>query len=280
MTPFAKGLIFINFFLSMIFTGWAVGLYTQRVDWAPGKTLGGDLDPLRPGRLDAVKKEIAEYTEANAGRRDLAEKRWQLAWLELDGQKKPNKIEGLDDIRARKKVWYEQVLKAMATGKDAEGNDAKVPVFILVRDANDDFDPEKQDPVKFTVAVDKDTKKPTEVDLKALVFYEDELKRINDQIAAENKKLDDPDPKVGLVAMQKLLLEEIVGINNDKGEKIQRGLQDDRKNQVDYLKKCLDEQKYLAPLVNDSEARLVILKRRNLALKERLEQLEKVAANR
>ena len=265
MTPFAKMLVFLNLALSMIFTVWSIGLYSGRVDWAPGKTLGGDKIEDRPGRLANLKKEIEDYT----GRRDLAERRWQIAWPDVIKEEKH---------RSDNKAWYDNMEAATRTGKDVDGKDFDKPtpaVRVLVRDdKTDEFLQDKADPVKVILEVDKDKKPVKEEPVMSAEFYDLKLKEVRDNIDMQDKKLKE------LVAEHKKLVEEIVGVNDDKGLKIKRGLQDDRKNQLDYLKQCLDEQKYLAPLVNNGSAELVILQKRHAALVKRLEELEKVAANR
>ena len=55
---------------------------------------------------------------------------------------------------------------------------------------------------------------------------------------------------------------------------------DERDNQVAYLKNCIDEQHYLVPLVNNTRTELVLLERRQAALKARVKELEKLASNR
>ena len=47
MRMFAKGLLFFNLLLSLLFLGWGIGLYTQRLDWA--RNGSKPKDPLSPG---------------------------------------------------------------------------------------------------------------------------------------------------------------------------------------------------------------------------------------
>jgi hypothetical protein len=142
---------------------------------------------------------------------------------------------------------------------------------------------EKADPVRILVEV-KD-KKPTEEDLQYAEFYQTKYKELRDKLAELEKKRSE------LFEEHRKLTEDLVGIpemvdgkpvldKEGRPKKIQLGLQDKRTFQDSYLKNCLDEQKYLQPKVNNTEAELVILQKRNAALKLRIDELEKVAANR
>src|SRR5436309_1915036 len=117
MRMFAKFLVFSNLILSLIFLGWSIALYTQRLDWAPHKNiLSGDIDK-DSGRLYHLTKEIGELVE----HRDLAEKRWQL-----DAHKLPQ----LEDRRIGVQKWYQNQISLAQTGKPIlAGQPAEPPII-------------------------------------------------------------------------------------------------------------------------------------------------------
>lgn len=279
MTPFAKMLVFVNVVIALILTGWTTALYTERVDWAPRP--GPEEGKQTPGRLDDLKKQMDAY---RVDKRDLAERRYQLELASLAKE---------EARRLAYVKWYADLLSAAETGKDVAGEELKPPVRVLVRKpagkdddpALTDFDMEKADPVKIALEVDKEKKVTKEEELKSADAYRAQYKDLRTKLAEAEKKFAE------LLEEHKKLSEEIVGIaemedgkpvlhKDGTPRKSQLGLQDKRNFQLAYLKNCLDEQKYLAPLVNNTQAELVLLRKRNAALKLRLEELEKFAANR
>ena len=72
MTRFGKLLIFMNLILSVIFAGWAAGIYTQRIDWAPARTLFGEpIEDLSGAVLGPVVDDDQLVVEAT---RDILER--------------------------------------------------------------------------------------------------------------------------------------------------------------------------------------------------------------
>src|SRR5262249_43714953 len=136
MTLFGKMLVFIIFFLSMLFTGWAIGIYTERVEWAQAYNVLGEPVENKPGRLSELAKEIELAVE----RREVAERRWQAAFQELPR---------VDQHRNEYLKWYGDLLQATRSGNDVAGNAMKPPVRVLVRDPQTrEFNRDKADPFK------------------------------------------------------------------------------------------------------------------------------------
>ncbi len=270
MTMFGKMLVIFIFLLSMLFTGWTIGVYTERVEWAPvyGLFSGERLDN-HPGTLDGLAKEIELAVE----RREVAERRWQAAFLELPR---------VEQRRLEYLKWYGDLLHATTDGNDKTGNALKPPVIALVRNP-DTKDFVREDPKPFKrIGIDFENDKPKEEDLQYAEYYERKIKEVREQIKKQQEMLD------ALVQEHTKLSEEIAGVArtpkekglNDRFIKEKSGLQDKRDDQVAYLKNCVDEQMYLQPLVNNMKTELVILAKRQAALKARVKELEKVAVNR
>ena len=114
MTRFGKLLIFMNLVLSVVFAGWAAGIYAQRIDWAPARTLFGEPIEDRPGRV----KERGDQVKALVELRDLVETRWQHSTANLTHQ---------EQHRINYQQWYAQELATIRTGIGADGKDRLFP---------------------------------------------------------------------------------------------------------------------------------------------------------
>ncbi len=258
MTKFAKGLIFLNLLLSMMFLGWSIGIYTQRVDWAPGRTLGGELIPEKPGKLAKLKEDITSFVE----RRDPGEKNWLGKSVD---------VERAEKHRRDYQEWYANLLHATEDGKDLAGQELKPPFRELVHDEKTNELKKDDAPVamKYVVDVNAEGKPVKEDELQYLEFYARQLKEVVDQLQEQQKKLE------ALIEEHRKLTEEVVGVPG-----LTRGLLGKRDDQLAYLHNCLDEQRYLKPLLNNGSVEIVLLQRRNEALKARIKELNDFAANR
>jgi hypothetical protein len=253
MTLFAKRLIFLNLLLSLLFLGWSIAIYTQRVEWAPARTLSGELIEGRPGKLAKLKEAIEGLVE----RRDPAEKRWQLAAVDLDKVEK---------YRRDYQDFYANLLQATENGKDVAGQELKPPFRELIHDDKTGaISMNDVKPMLYVVEVKPDKQE----ELQYIDFYNRELTEIVTTIATQQKELEK------LIDEHKKLTDIVVGIPDKT-----RGLLGQRDDQLAYLRNCLDEQRYLKPLVNNSNVEIVLLQRRNEALKARLKQLQDYVANR
>src|SRR5437588_12577361 len=68
-----KLLVYTNLVLSVFFVAWSLGLYSQRLDWAPHKNLISGQVTAETRQLYFLQDEIKRLLE----QRDLAEIRWQ-----------------------------------------------------------------------------------------------------------------------------------------------------------------------------------------------------------
>ena len=248
MTYFGKVLIFLNLMLSVIFAGWAVGIYTNRIDWAPAHTLFGDPIEDRPGRVAILGEEV----KGSGGARDLAEARWQYASVNLTRQ---------EQHRIGYQQWYAQELATVRTGIGADGKEAEFPVRQLIRDPQTG-DLEK-DPVKDKKKADTFNDEP----LKALDYYNEQYKDLV-------KKLDDLQKEYNQMAEK--ARKQAVEINGIPGKVF--GLRNEVLNLKSYLRNATDEMVYLRPLYDSTDAELNTMRKRNLALEKRLKELKELAA--
>ena len=251
MRMFAKALLFLNLVLSMLFLGWGIGLYTQRLDWAPHKSIiksvlneEGAVDE-KSGRLYQMHEEIKTLVEA----RDLAEKRYNHDNFVLPD---------LDRRREELKAWYIDQKALAEFGRTAAGVEHKAaPVIKLVRD--------KDDPIGMLVMDKREPLKSREDVVKPLSYYKEEydkLKREIDDVQIEIDKL---------VSENQKLTEEIAGIPGKK-----RGLRGELEALTIYKGKFDDEILVLRPKL---VAQTINLEQQKLRLKE-LENRFKVLAGR
>src|SRR5262245_16002564 len=82
MTKLGKWLVLINVMLSLVFLAWAVGLYSNRINWA---TPPSDSGQRVQGMVDELKEQITRLVAA----RDAADARWfdatgRVLALEMD----------------------------------------------------------------------------------------------------------------------------------------------------------------------------------------------------
>lgn len=283
MTQFAKMLVFLNFFLCMLLTGWTIGVFTERVDWAPARTLGGEREiiPGKEGRLAELKKDIPGLVE----RRELVERRWLDASANLDKAEKH---------RAKYQVWYADLMELSRSGNNVKG-EAQKPInrhlgrnpqtgeFVTTKEDSEALTPKVPfDAPVMRPGIEFDGDKAKEEELQSEAFYQRKMVEVREAIDKQQKQLE------GLLAEHNKLTERIAGVARKDAEvgpdgrtrKEKYGLQDERDNQVDYLKNCKDELEYLRPLVNNVRTELILLEKRQAALKARLKELENLAVNR
>jgi hypothetical protein len=241
MTKLGKFLVFFNLVLSLMFAAWAVGVYTQRVNWADAKGKTPD-DERSWGRIAKLKDDIERVngTAAKAGPRGLAELRWLTA---------------LDEIRAAEKqrdenrVVYADALEAVYTGKTVSGNEVTGPVKRPVY-VKGELQVQKTLPV-LEVVPDKGNNP-----LKPRVGLEAEAKQLNEdtvkvqeEIAALRKQAED------LTAQVHKLFTEI-----ERAGRVRQG--------------SLEEQQYLERVLYNVQVEADLLVERQKELEARLNELK------
>lgn len=248
MTRFGKLLIFLNLFLSITFAGWAAGVYTQRIDWAPARTLAGETIADRPGRV----KELDDKIKALVELRDLAETRWQASHANVASE---------EQHRSMYQDWYAQELTIERTGLDGDAKPVEFPVRVLVHDKNTgDLD---MAPVKDKAGAVDVNGEP----LKSIEYYDERYKELK-------KKIDDLQKQYAQKVQE--AEEQAVAINGIPDKLF--GLRDRVRQLNVYLHNANDERAYLQPLYDSTTAELNTMRKRNLALKTRLKELTEFAA--
>jgi hypothetical protein len=254
MTAFGKLLVFVQFILSIVFLTWAIGLYSQRIDWAPGKTLLGDPIPEVKGRVGELADEIKTFVgdaKDKDGSRDKAELRWQTAYQGL-----------ADATKSREEYqrWYKDQLSLAQRGEDTLGRrPADAPVRHLVYNPNG------------TLKMDPDLKvRPAVQSFGAPVKSVEDYYKESDQLQKDVEKAQEK--LYETVVEAEKITREIVGSPTNYG--LRRNLRDEEA----YYRNALEEQRYLEPVYNGRTAEFEVVKKRNAQLERRKQELSAAAA--
>lgn len=253
MTAFGKVLVFVQFILGVLFTTWAILLYSQRIDWAPAKTLGGDPIEERQGKLKELAdqiKDLAVTSDNVAAPRDVAEARWQAQTASLSQATKS---------REEYQAFYADQLSLAKSGEDTVGRKLESPVRQLVRNPDG------------SLKTDNDVKVRPPV-----TSFGEPVKSVegyNQESAALQKKVEKAVEDLSkIVDEAALLTNEIAGTEDRFG--LRRLLRDE----IAYFRNCLDEMLFLEPLVNSRGSELDAVQRRKGQLTRRKTELEAAAA--
>src|SRR6516225_5550705 len=112
MRAFGKFLVYTNLVLSLIFLGWALGLFMQRLDWAPHKSIiKGEINK-ESGIMYRLEQEVKQLGEAS----ELAERRYL---------KDADALPQAEEERLAYKKYYKDRLLLGEKGIDSEGKKAK-----------------------------------------------------------------------------------------------------------------------------------------------------------
>src|SRR5437660_12509342 len=104
MTKLGKWLVLINLTLSLVFLAWAVGLYTNQVNWNTPPADGGQ---RVQGMVDELKAEITQLAAA----RDSAEERWHSGTA---------LVRALENERPARRQYYATLLRSVTQGDVAQ----------------------------------------------------------------------------------------------------------------------------------------------------------------
>jgi hypothetical protein len=104
MTKIGKWLVFINVSLSLVFLAWAIGLYTNQVNWNTPPSDGGQ---RVQGMVDELKAEITQLQAA----RDSAEERWHTGSV---------LVRALENERPQRNALYASALRSVQQGDVAQ----------------------------------------------------------------------------------------------------------------------------------------------------------------
>ena len=253
MRKIGKFLVFANLVLSLLFLGWALALYTQRLDWAPHKNMFTGEVNLESGKLYHLLEDVKLLVE----QRDLAETRFNAD---------EGKLHRLFDQRTTYNKWYADQLSLARTGLDTTGkkdDPEDYPVRRLVRDPKDPNgllirDPKQREPVKDSRNVAVRSIGECEQEYKKLL---EELKTLQADIAK-------------LITYNAELTKEIAGYKDEKGTVQSRGIRGQLEDRNTYKKLWEDEVAYLRPHVVNQLINVEQQKRRLAALEGRLKELQ------
>jgi hypothetical protein len=241
-TLIGKLLVFLIVATSVMFAGMALGLYTNRINWAGA---AGSGPGEAPGELAKRQEEVKHLREAL----ERGRSRWSQALYSPGDPKNANQVPGLvtlERARATLKNWYAAQLQLPKTGKDAAGNQVADPVKpLLYKDGY--------------LQRDKDGY-PAFGDKLDLTYQEDYVRQLdqteNDikaEIAAVKQKQDDLAKLTDEIKGVRVLLEE----------------------EALAQRNSLAELKYLEPFLYNGEVESQLLLKRQRSLQARLDELTK-----
>jgi hypothetical protein len=241
MRAFGKFLVYTNLVLSLIFLGWALGLFMQRLDWAPHKSIiKGEINK-ESGIMYRLEQEVKQLGEAS----ELAERRYL---------KDADALPQAEEERLAYKKYYKDRLLLGEKGIDSEGKKAKPPVVELQRKPNS----------QMLVIDDKQQKalKSRDQDVDYLDSYLEQYRKLA-------KDIDDTQLEIErLVEENKKLTEAIAGIPGKT-----RGLRGDLEANVNYKRLFEDEMAILKPLLVNQRINVEQQKRRLAQLQDRYKEL-------
>jgi hypothetical protein len=253
MTTAGRIAVYVILTLSLLFFGWSLAVYTQRVDWADRTTAAAK----SPGKLTELQNQIKTLTAA----RDLAEARWQAARADLALR---------DQQRPAYERWYAEQLAMLQTGADATGKQVAQPVQTLPYDKSGRLALAYQNGQAVVVGP-RDPIKNRGQDLRSIDGYTQDYARTQNQIKDEQEQT------AKLIEKEGELTALINGEEPKKpGETGKKGLRGVLADERAAEQKSVDEQEYLEPLRYNREAERDLLLDRQAGLKARLEELKRV----
>jgi hypothetical protein len=253
MTAFGKLLVFVQFILSMVFASWAVMLYSQRIEWAPGKTLLGDPIPESKGRVGELGDEIRGIVgdaKDKESPRDKAELRWQTAYAGLDDATKS---------REKYQAWYLDQISLIKKGEDMAGRRQESPVRHLVYNPDGTLKPDPKD--RQPVQSFGNALKSIDDYYKENAILQKDIEQAQDQL---NKTVEEA----------AIITKEIVGSDTDYG--LRRKLRDEE----EIYRNSHEEYRHLKKAFDDLTVALEVAKSRNAQMERRKQELSAAAANR
>lgn len=241
MTFLGKLLVLVNLVISLMLATFALGMFTNRIDW-PDKTAKTGGSGASQGVLSKKKAELAQWRDAMAP----AYTRWQeLRKAVLEEEAK----------QPEDRKWYQEQMGILETGKNSAGAEAPIQTFkymdktlVLDDKGRPKLEPIVQDakdsPVKCAVAGKADWKEVVE-----------EIQETEKNILA---KLEEQEKLSGQV-------------NGGKGELGLRVLLEEQERAARAVSAEID---YLRPQRVNRQAEADVLLRRTSGLERRVEELQ------
>lgn len=251
MTFIGKLMVVLLTVLSLTMVTWAAGIYTQRLDWYPDKTLGPD---QAKGRIAKLQDDI----QVLLATKQQAEKLWTDNYV---------RMRTLEADRIARQQWYAGQLELLRTGK-LNGQDVAPAVQQLAPDAIDPTQP-LPSPTNRQPELGADGQP-----LKAIEVY-DRL------IAAHLRTLSNDDPQMpglqqqiaAVIAEEEVLTNEITGTTVD-GQLI-KGLRMKIDEQREIALDSQAEREYIVPFLTNRRADLEMVLRRQTSLQARVDEVKR-----
>jgi hypothetical protein len=247
-----KVLVLVHGALSLTVVAWALGVYTNRIDWntppaAAGKETG-------PGLYDRQKNLAADYN-ASA---DRALARWSTNL---------NQVQALEAERYPRRAFYANHLNMIQTGKRLDGTAVTNPVQQMPLDPKGYISvPMVQGQLDVNAAT---SRPPVEVRPgiagKSVAKYDDEMRKFVADIQDSQKKSQE-----AIVERDKLN-REIVGVTQPALVKGLRTLINEQKQIID---EAVAEDRYVSVFVTNRESDFGLFKKRRDAMLARVEELK------
>jgi hypothetical protein len=248
MAFIGKLLVVVHGALSLAVLAWAIGIFTNRIDWnTPPVEAGKESSPGLYAKQEAKAK---EYSEAV----DKAYTRWSGNLL---------RVQMLEGERYPRRAFYAEQLQLVRTG-ELNGKPVANPVRVLVTAPNGYLDvrPNAQRPV-FNVRDEKKTGDGTGVPSKSIAQYDREMAKMVEDIQASQMR------NAQAIAERDKLNLEIVGRPGMKG------LRTLLREQQTIHDQAVAEDVYVVGFVTNREAEFGLLKKRRDAMTARMDELNK-----
>jgi hypothetical protein len=240
MTQFGKIMVFVTLAFSLLLLGWAVGIYTNRIDWSNTKATAEKAQGELSKREDRLRQVSAS--------RARAETIWADNYLAL------TKAEAM---RRNLGPFYQDELKKLESGpEEVKAVKYENGAVVVNADGKVQFDP-------FTV---KNDEKDPGSKLQYRKFYVDKLAQVEKDIAAEADKLKET------VEQEKALTLEIDGDADKKIKGIRQRIQEEQV-ELEKIKEELQDLKGVEVKARDEELNL---QERRQQLRERVKELERI----
>jgi hypothetical protein len=260
MSTLGKVLVLVHGALALTVLAWAVGVFTNRIDWNTPPAAGGK--ETTPGLYARQEAKAKEYTAAV----DRSYTRWTTNL---------NQVAVLEAERYPRRTYYGIVLYAMQTGTRPDGKGGQVPVNPPVQDiypyAPNGYLDVPRDPRTGILDVTRAfARKAYDVrpgiPAKAVVQYDTDMKKQVEDIHASQQQ------SAQLIAEREKLNKEIVGVTQPMRIKGLRTLITEQKTIQDNGD---TEDRYAAVFVTNREAEFGLFKKRRDAMLARVAELNR-----
>ena len=252
-----KLLVILNGALSLLFLTWALGVYTNRMDWFSRKTASGE---EVQGRVERLQAQISDLATA----RGRAESR-----LKTNSQELTDPNNGPEVMRPGWLDFYDFRLNLVQTGRGPDGKEVPDPVVEIVVQGDrlalakqpitkpDIDDPSKQTP------------------LRSVEYYAGSPDSPGGATAVVSKDIAEAQKETAsLIEQEKKTTLEIVGPPNGKG------LRTRIDEQRAIARNAANEREYLQEFLVNRQAEVQLLQKRLRSLERRIAELQEFIKKR